>query len=179
LLELPELKSIDRAQESHPSALAWFESALSAAKGKHIVMFLDYDGTLSPIVKDPDDAVMSDEVSIFFSPFFVRFCFSRAMKQSMLCPSAAAADPCRDCRTQMRDAVRRVAEHFPTAIVSGRCIDKVPFHSNSSENSLPLYPCLLAVATSCPLISGSFFLKKKCVCSLVLWGACLNNPTAL
>jgi hypothetical protein len=67
LLELPELKSIDRAQESHPSALAWFESALSAAKGKHIVMFLDYDGTLSPIVKDPDAAVMSDEVRSFFS----------------------------------------------------------------------------------------------------------------
>jgi hypothetical protein len=47
------------------------------------------------------------------------------MKQSMLCP-AAAADPCRGCRMQMRDAVRRVAEHFPTAIVTGRCIDKVP-----------------------------------------------------
>jgi trehalose 6-phosphate phosphatase len=26
---------------------------------------------------------------------------------------------------QMRDAVRGVAEHFPTAIVSGRCRDKV------------------------------------------------------
>ncbi|TKW35894.2 hypothetical protein SEVIR_2G407600v4 [Setaria viridis] len=49
-------------------------------------MFLDYDGTLSPIVKDPDSAVMTDE---------------------------------------MRDAVRGVAEHFPTAIVSGRCRDKV------------------------------------------------------
>jgi hypothetical protein len=66
-LELPALKSIDRAQESHPSALAWFESALSAAKGKQIVMFLDYDGTLSLIVKDPDAAVMSDEVRSFFS----------------------------------------------------------------------------------------------------------------
>ncbi|KAG2646924.1 trehalose 6-phosphate phosphatase RA3-like [Panicum virgatum] len=72
--------------EKHPSALTWFEAALGAAKGKQIVMFLDYDGTLSPIVEDPDRAVMSEE---------------------------------------MRDAVRRVAEHFPTAIVSGRCRDKV------------------------------------------------------
>jgi hypothetical protein len=64
------------------------------------------------------------------------------MKQSTLCSAAAAADPCRDCRTQMRDTVRRVAEHFPTAIVSGRCIDKVPFHSNSSENPLRFHPLL-------------------------------------
>ncbi|GJN10966.1 hypothetical protein PR202_ga29117 [Eleusine coracana subsp. coracana] len=70
----------------HPSALTWFESALGAADGKQIVMFLDYDGTLSPIVEDPDRAVMSEE---------------------------------------MRDAVRGVAKHFPTAIVSGRCRDKV------------------------------------------------------
>ena len=53
-------------QEKHPSALTWFEAALGAAKGKQIVMFLDYDGTLSPIVEDPDRAVMSEEVSNFF-----------------------------------------------------------------------------------------------------------------
>ncbi|URE45235.1 hypothetical protein MUK42_36416 [Musa troglodytarum] len=35
----------------------------SATKGKQIVMFLDYDGTLSPIVDDPDSAFMSDTVS--------------------------------------------------------------------------------------------------------------------
>lgn len=51
-----------RMQEKHPSALAGFESVLAAAKGKQVVMFLDYDGTLSPIVKDPDSAVMSEEV---------------------------------------------------------------------------------------------------------------------
>jgi hypothetical protein len=28
-------------------------------------MFLDYDGTLSPIVEDPDSAVMTDEVKEF------------------------------------------------------------------------------------------------------------------
>lgn len=38
---------------------------LSTAKGKRIVVFLDYDGTLSPIVSDPDCAFMSDPVSSF------------------------------------------------------------------------------------------------------------------
>ena len=50
-------------QEKHPSALAGFESVLAAAKGKQVVMFLDYDGTLSPIVDDPDAAFMSETVS--------------------------------------------------------------------------------------------------------------------
>ncbi|KAF8679238.1 hypothetical protein HU200_046012 [Digitaria exilis] len=76
----------DEWMEKHPSALAEFEAVVAAAMGKQVVMFLDYDGTLSPIVKDPDTAVMTEE---------------------------------------MRDAVRGVAEHFPTAIVSGRCRDKV------------------------------------------------------
>ncbi|CAM0944115.1 unnamed protein product [Alopecurus aequalis] len=70
----------------HPSALGKFEQIASASKGKKIVMFLDYDGTLSPIVANPDAAYMSDA---------------------------------------MRAAVRDVATHFPTAIVSGRCRDKV------------------------------------------------------
>jgi hypothetical protein len=39
---------------------------VAAAKGKQIVMFLDYDGTLSPIVEDPDSAVMTEDVSFFF-----------------------------------------------------------------------------------------------------------------
>ena len=37
---------------------------MKAAKGKRIVVFLDYDGTLSPIVADPDSAFMSNEVDI-------------------------------------------------------------------------------------------------------------------
>ncbi|KAI8564983.1 hypothetical protein RHMOL_Rhmol03G0225200 [Rhododendron molle] len=44
----------------HPSALRCFKGMLSSAKGKRIVVFLDYDGTLSPIVNDPDCAFMSD-----------------------------------------------------------------------------------------------------------------------
>nr|QIT07542.1 trehalose-6-phosphate phosphatase D [Jatropha sp. MZ-2020] len=71
---------------NHPSALSMFEQILNASKGKQIVMFLDYDGTLSPIVEDPDRAFMTSE---------------------------------------MREAVRDVARYFPTAIVTGRCRDKV------------------------------------------------------
>ncbi|PWZ05400.1 putative trehalose-phosphate phosphatase 8 [Zea mays] len=63
---------------------AWTIAA--AAKGKRVVMFMDYDGTLSPIVADPDMAFMTPE---------------------------------------MRAAVRNVAKRFPTAIVTGRCIEKV------------------------------------------------------
>ncbi|KAA8522492.1 hypothetical protein F0562_013147 [Nyssa sinensis] len=70
----------------HPSALSMFEQITNASKGKQIVIFLDYDGTLSPIVEDPDQAFMTNE---------------------------------------MRDAVRDVAKYFPTAIVTGRCRDKV------------------------------------------------------
>ncbi|XP_009798384.1 putative trehalose-phosphate phosphatase 2 isoform X2 [Nicotiana tabacum] len=46
--------------KEHPSALSSFQEMISAAKGKCIVVFLDYDGTLSPIVNDPDSAFMSD-----------------------------------------------------------------------------------------------------------------------
>ncbi|KAK9904432.1 hypothetical protein M0R45_000730 [Rubus argutus] len=70
----------------HPSALDMFEQIIEASQGKQIVMFLDYDGTLSPIVEDPDRAFMSDS---------------------------------------MRNTVKKLAGCFPTAIVSGRCRDKV------------------------------------------------------
>jgi len=42
-----------------------FDEVMSVAEGKKIVVFLDYDGTLSPIVDDPDKAYMSDAVSGF------------------------------------------------------------------------------------------------------------------
>ncbi|XP_027903513.1 trehalose-phosphate phosphatase A-like [Vigna unguiculata] len=69
-----------------PSALASFDQITNYAKGKRIALFLDYDGTLSPIVDNPDCAFMSDN---------------------------------------MRAAVKKVAEYFPTAIISGRKRDKV------------------------------------------------------
>jgi len=55
-------------QLHHPSALEMFEQIIDASKGKQIVMFLDYDGTLSPIVDDPDKAFMSKQVVL--SPLY-------------------------------------------------------------------------------------------------------------
>ncbi|MED6133579.1 hypothetical protein PIB30_029495 [Stylosanthes scabra] len=46
----------------HPSALHSFERLMKSAMGMRIIVFLDYDGTLSPIVNDPDRAFMSDEM---------------------------------------------------------------------------------------------------------------------
>ncbi|CAK9161087.1 unnamed protein product [Ilex paraguariensis] len=43
----------------YPSALTSFEQITNYAKGKRIALFLDYDGTLSPIVDNPDRAFMS------------------------------------------------------------------------------------------------------------------------
>lgn len=50
-------------QLKHPSALSSFEQIVGQAKNKTVAMFLDYDGVLSPIVDDPDWALMSDDVS--------------------------------------------------------------------------------------------------------------------
>ncbi|KZV45325.1 putative trehalose-phosphate phosphatase F [Dorcoceras hygrometricum] len=70
----------------YPSALNSFQLIMDVARNRKLVIFLDYDGTLSPIVDDPDQAFMSGE---------------------------------------MRLAVKSVASHFPTAIISGRSRDKV------------------------------------------------------
>ncbi|KMZ58413.1 putative trehalose-phosphate phosphatase [Zostera marina] len=44
----------------HPSAVGSIEQILLHAHGKRFVLFLDYDGTLSPIVANPDRAFMSN-----------------------------------------------------------------------------------------------------------------------
>lgn len=41
---------------------------MDVAKGKWVVVFLDYDGTLSPIVNDPERAFMSDMVHVSVHP---------------------------------------------------------------------------------------------------------------
>jgi hypothetical protein len=114
-------------QRKHPSALGKFEQIASASKGKKVVMFLDYDGTLSPIVADPDAAYMSDAVRLLVlldrprSPAHTTFHAVRPGKSS----SHSTDVPPSPHLAQMRAAVRDVAKHFPTSIVSGRCRDKV------------------------------------------------------
>ncbi|KAJ4889625.1 putative trehalose-phosphate phosphatase C [Raphanus sativus] len=46
----------------HPSALDMFDKIMSDAEGKQIIMFLDYDGTLSQIIEDHDNAYVTDEM---------------------------------------------------------------------------------------------------------------------
>ncbi|KAK9665292.1 hypothetical protein RND81_14G103200 [Saponaria officinalis] len=62
----PEPNVEDAKYESwlvdHPSALMSFEEMMRVSKGKKIVVFLDYDGTLSQIVDDPELAFMSDNM---------------------------------------------------------------------------------------------------------------------
>lgn len=49
-------------QKKYPSALNAFNQIMAYAKDKKIALFLDYDGTLSPIVDEPDNAIMPDQV---------------------------------------------------------------------------------------------------------------------
>ncbi|KAF3635227.1 hypothetical protein T459_03624 [Capsicum annuum] len=49
-------------QIKYPSPLNCFQQIMRQVSNKHIVIFLDYDGTLSPIVDDPDRAFMSNEI---------------------------------------------------------------------------------------------------------------------
>ncbi|GER49600.1 haloacid dehalogenase-like hydrolase superfamily protein [Striga asiatica] len=84
---------IDSMISCSPTHNRAISSGHNSFLGKQIVMFLDYDGTLSPIVDDPDQAFMSESVRIV--------------------------------RLRMRATVKKLARYFPTAIVSGRCWDKV------------------------------------------------------
>lgn len=48
--------------EALPSALERMEEIQQRAKDKRMAVFLDYDGTLTPIVERPDQAVLSEEM---------------------------------------------------------------------------------------------------------------------
>jgi trehalose 6-phosphate phosphatase len=74
-----------------PSPLDRRDEIRERLRGRRPAVFLDYDGTLTPIVNDPDAANLSGE---------------------------------------MRDAVRRLAELCPLAVVSGRDLADVRRHVN-------------------------------------------------
>lgn len=50
--------------DSLPLALDHFDEIASRLRGRKPVVFLDYDGTLTPIVERPEDAVLSDHMRI-------------------------------------------------------------------------------------------------------------------
>lgn len=71
-----------------------------------------FAGTLTPIVSNPDEAVMSEEVRGA----------QGSVQRGGIC-NMTNVDLCPP--TQMRDVVRSVARAFPTAIISGRGREKV------------------------------------------------------
>ena len=52
----------EKKQKDLPSALENMNKIISFLKERKAAFFLDYDGTLTPIVRRPEDAVMSDEM---------------------------------------------------------------------------------------------------------------------
>lgn len=52
----------DRWLQNHPSAISQFSSISERLVKKQVVLFLDYDGTLANIVKNPDRAFMTEEM---------------------------------------------------------------------------------------------------------------------
>ncbi|KAJ0452102.1 putative trehalose-phosphatase [Helianthus annuus] len=54
----------DNLRLKYPSALTSIEQIVNNVKGKRIALFLDYDGTLSPIVDNPDHAFMSNAMRV-------------------------------------------------------------------------------------------------------------------
>lgn len=60
--ELPDFEPSAVEQSSSPSALNQFKKLLEQIKGGPIALFTDYDGTLTPIVPNPEEAVLSDEM---------------------------------------------------------------------------------------------------------------------
>ena len=53
---------VSRLASALPGALDALDDIRNSCTGKRLMIFLDYDGTLSPIVKDPDAAFMPPSV---------------------------------------------------------------------------------------------------------------------
>lgn len=56
------LISLRALQDMHPCALRQLDNLLASLSRKRVVVFLDYDGTLTPIVSNPDEAKMSQRM---------------------------------------------------------------------------------------------------------------------
>ncbi|CAK9279074.1 unnamed protein product [Sphagnum jensenii] len=76
--DTPESYDIEAAKyaawmKKHPSALSIFKEVMVEAKAKQVVVFLDYDGTLSPIVEDPDQAYMPNDMRVIVKEVAIYF----------------------------------------------------------------------------------------------------------
>lgn len=74
---------------------------MSFAKGKRIALFLDYDGTLSPIVEEPDCAYMSNAVSFLLFSIQLNLCFHPPNELSGFTPFACLDAYCSAKRCQV------------------------------------------------------------------------------
>lgn len=62
-----------KKSEGLPSALESLEEIRRQAQGKRLAVFLDYDGTLTPIVDQPEDARLSEKVREILSDLAAHF----------------------------------------------------------------------------------------------------------
>ena len=61
--DLARVRVIERvAMHELPQALANWNDAVAALRGRMPAVFLDYDGTLTPIVERPEDALLAEEM---------------------------------------------------------------------------------------------------------------------
>jgi trehalose 6-phosphate phosphatase len=72
-IEVRQGSSSPKKDKALPSALKSFVEILRQAQGKRLAVFLDYDGTLTPIVDQPEDAVLSEEVREVLSNLAAHF----------------------------------------------------------------------------------------------------------
>lgn len=94
-------------------------------------LYLSHDaGTLTPIVKNPDAAFMSEQVNfgssgLFMSDRLPHCCLCTRSFRAMTSVTFSVWLPLAHYLVQMRTAVRATACLFPTSIISGRGREKV------------------------------------------------------
>jgi len=61
------------ALESNNALNSAWDAIATSLERKHLVVFLDYDGTLTPIINDPEKATMSSHMREVLSSLSQRF----------------------------------------------------------------------------------------------------------
>ncbi len=72
-IEVRQGSSSSKKSGGLPSALGSLEEMRRRAQGKRLAVFLDYDGTLTPIVDQPEDARLSEKVRKILSDLAAHF----------------------------------------------------------------------------------------------------------